>query len=87
MTGDATHLLITLAYRPLLDPLPMHGAEWAALPVIALLMAMAYRGVRTEHIDRYWPGTFRIAGVIVGVMAVLSAATWLAIEIARALAP
>ncbi|MEM8756501.1 MAG: hypothetical protein AAGF47_01800 [Planctomycetota bacterium] len=79
--------LLLLAYRPLLDPLPIHGAEWAALPAIALFMAMAYRGVRTEHIDHYWPGTFRVAGVIVLVMVILSALAWLAIEIAYALAP
>lgn len=79
--------LLTLAYRPLLDPLPIHGHEWAALPVIALLMAMAYRGVRTEHIDRYWRGVFRVAGVIVLVMVGLSAGSWVLIELARMVSP
>lgn len=78
---------LALAYRPLLDPLPIHGWEWLALPAIAVLMAMAYRGVRTEHMDRYWSGVLRVAGIIVLVIAGLSAASWVVIEIMRRLAP
>ena len=77
----------TLGYRPLLDPLPIHGFEWALLPAIALLMAMAYRGVRTEHMDRYWRGVFKITGVIVLVLACASAASWVIIELAYLVTP
>lgn len=83
IAGATTGLpMLLLAYRPLLDPLPVHGFEWALLPMIAFLMAMAYRGVRSEHMDRYWRGVFKVAGVIVLVMAAASAGSWVLIEAA-----
>lgn len=76
-----------LAYRPVLDPLPIHGWEWAVLPAIAFLLAMAYKAVRTERPDRYWRETTILAGGIVTGMALLSAASWVFVEIAYSLAP
>lgn len=76
-----------LAYRPVLDPLPIHGAEWAILPVIAVLLAMSYKAVRTERPERYWRETLTFAGLIVAGMAVFSMASWLFIEVVYRLAP
>ncbi|MEM1072550.1 MAG: hypothetical protein AAFR76_01235 [Planctomycetota bacterium] len=76
-----------LAYRPILDPLPLHGIEWAVLPAIAFLLAMAYKAVRTERPDRYWRETLALAAVIVAAMTLLSLGSWLLIEIAYRLAP
>ncbi|MEO1534146.1 MAG: hypothetical protein AAFS11_01105 [Planctomycetota bacterium] len=76
-----------LLYRPVLDPLPIHGAEWAVLPAIAFLLAMTYKAVRTERPDRYWRETLTFAGLIVLAMSILSLGSWLVIEIAYRLAP
>ena len=84
---NAHALIHTLAYRPVLDPLPIHGAEWAVLPLLVFLMAMAYKAVRTERPDRYWRETLILTGGIVLGMAILSAASWALIEIAYMLAP
>ncbi|MGP1273610.1 MAG: hypothetical protein ACTS22_09785 [Phycisphaerales bacterium] len=75
------------AYRPLLDPLPLAGYEWALLPAIAFLLSMAYRGVRSEHMDRYWRGVCKVTGVILLVMVAASAGSWALIEFARLVAP
>jgi hypothetical protein len=55
-----------LAYRPFLDPLDAPSLWWAFLFPLALLIAIAYKGVRMheiEHMDRRWGGAFvRAAG-------------------------
>ncbi|MEO1583680.1 MAG: hypothetical protein AAFR96_03795 [Planctomycetota bacterium] len=79
--------MIALAYRPVLDPLPLHGWEWAVLPVIAFLMAMAYKAVRTERLARYWRDTLIMAAIMTAAMAILSAASWVVIEVMYALRP
>lgn len=79
--------MILMLYRPVLDPLPIHGAEWAVLPAIAFLLAMAYKAVRTERPSRYWRETATLAGLIVLGMALLSLASWALIEIIYRLAP
>ncbi len=80
-------MILLTVYRPVLDPLPIHGVEWAVLPAIAFLLAMAYKAVRTERPDRYWKETVLFAGFVVVAMVTLSLASWLLIEIAYRLAP
>jgi hypothetical protein len=80
-------MLLGVVYRPILDPLPLHGWEWAVLPAVALLMAMAYKGVRCEKMGRYWRDTFVMTGGIVAGLIALSAGAWALIEMMRLSAP
>jgi hypothetical protein len=74
-------------YRPVLDPLPVHGWEWALLPVIALLLSMAYKGVRTERPERYWRETWSMALAVTLGFAAVSAGAWVLIEVMALLDP
>ncbi|MFG0258408.1 MAG: hypothetical protein ACF8GE_10945 [Phycisphaerales bacterium JB043] len=48
-------VLLLLAWRPILDPLPLAGgAWWFTLVPLALLIAMSYKAVRIHEHDGWW---------------------------------
>ena len=56
---------LVLAWRPLLDPLPLDGAVWWLTVVpLALGLAVAYKGVRTPRLSRGWQGYPRAVGLM-----------------------
>lgn len=59
----------TLAYIPFIDPLDLHGVWfWLLLP-LAVLIAMAYKAVRTPDMAHYWRQTALFsAQIIVGIV-------------------
>lgn len=78
---------LTLAWRPLIDPLPIEGvpdAWWyLALPPLLLGIAVVYKAVRIWTMRRYWSQVlklfaFLLAGTL-SLAAVLSFATFVAI--------
>jgi len=63
----------TLAYTPILDPLPLHGwLWWLLLPPLALGVSMIYKAVRAQDMDRYWRETLLMTFHIVGAMVLLA---------------
>jgi hypothetical protein len=62
-----------LAWRPILDPLPLEGgAWWLLLPPLALGVSMIYKAVRTPDMNRYWRETALMTAQIVGAMLLLA---------------
>ncbi len=47
-------MIPTLAWRPLLDPLPMEDGWYLLLIPLALLISIGYKAVRTRDMRRYW---------------------------------
>ncbi|MEL6739870.1 MAG: hypothetical protein AAFP26_04375 [Planctomycetota bacterium] len=69
--------MITLAYTPFIDPLPIQSVWYLTLPLLALGVAMAYKAVRVRELSRY-PAqvvmfTFQILGGVIalGLLAIL----------------
>lgn len=80
--------MITLAYRPLIDPLNVHATWWLLLLPLALLVAIAYKAVRAERFDGYWRDVAVMTGQIVLGMIALGAAFYVVVEwLAPRLAP
>ena len=46
-------MIHTLAYRPFLDPIDLHGVWYLLLLPIALFIALAYKAVRCPTRERY----------------------------------
>lgn len=45
--------MITLAYTPFIDPLPLQSVWYLTLPLLALGVAIAYKAVRVRDLSRY----------------------------------
>ena len=72
---DLTLAPLTLAYRPFLDPLDLHDVWFWLLIPLAVLIAVAYKAVRTPDMKDYWRQTILFAGqIIVGVVGLFIAA-------------
>ena len=51
--------MLTLAYRPFLDPMPLHGVWWITLLPLAVGVAAAYKAVRVPEADLAAPRFLR----------------------------
>lgn len=61
--------LLTLAYRPFLDPLDLHDVWFWLLIPLAVLIAIAYKAVRVPDIALFWRQTALFSGqIIIGVV-------------------
>lgn len=64
-------MLITLAYRPFLDPLPLDALWYVLLVPMAFFLAVGYKSVRTVEIEKFWPQvlmfTFQLVVGLVGL--------------------
>ncbi|MEM1330397.1 MAG: hypothetical protein AAGG07_07535 [Planctomycetota bacterium] len=73
-------------YRPFIDPIDalipaIHQWWFLLLPLFALFMAMAYRGVKAPGLRRYWRGVGKLTfQIIVGITA-LSLAGHLLVQV------
>lgn len=76
---------LLLAYRPFLDPLPIHELWWALLLPLAFFISFAYKAVRLPEKDLALPRFFRHVAVmtaqIVLAMIALGAAIYAFTEI------
>jgi len=70
-----------LAWRPFLDPLPMHGLWWTLIFPLALGVAVAYKAVSVPNMDRYWPQVARMTAQIILGMFALAAALYIFVEL------
>jgi len=62
--------MITLAYRPFLDPIQLDAWWFLLLVPMALLVSMAYKAVRVAHLADYWKQVGMMSTqVVLGVIA------------------
>lgn len=79
---NALDLLTTpLAWRPLLDPAPLHGLWWTLLFPLALGISVAYKAVSLPTMDRYWRDVFKMTAQIIVGLSALAAAFYLFVEL------
>ncbi|MBO6739082.1 MAG: hypothetical protein JJ916_04395 [Phycisphaerales bacterium] len=66
--------MITLAYTPFIDALPLHDGWYLLIVPMTIFLAIGYKGVRCTHLNRY-PRELAIFIVqILGVIALLAIA-------------
>lgn len=70
-----------LDWKPLLSPLPAHGLEWLLLIPMVLFLCIAYKAIRSEHMDRFWRHTLQMSGVVLLGLTALAAAGWVLVEL------
>lgn len=58
-------LVLTLAWRPFLDPIDLHGVWFWLLIPLGVLIAIAYKAVRVPDMRDYWRQTGLFAAQIV----------------------
>jgi len=72
--------LCTLAYRPFLDPLDVHG--WWLLFLFPLLIgiSMVYKAVRLPSMEHYWKQVSRMTAQIFVVMVLLVVGLYVVVQ-------
>lgn len=58
--------MMTLAWRPFLDPLDLNSYWYFLLIPLALGISIAYKAVRVRNMDRYWPNVLTMTAQVVG---------------------
>jgi hypothetical protein len=58
--------VLTLAWRPFLDPLDLHAYWYALLIPLALGISIADKAVRVRNMERYWMNVLTMTAQIVG---------------------
>ncbi len=58
--------MMTLAWRPFLDPLDLNSYWYFLLIPLALGISIAYKAVRVRNMDRYWPNVLMMTAQVVG---------------------
>lgn len=71
----------TLAWRPFLDPLPLHSTWFLLLIPLSFFVAVIYKAARLRRLDGYWTSVFVMTAQIVLGMIALALATYLFIMV------
>lgn len=80
--------MITLAWRPFLDPIDAHSWWFLLLIPLALGISMSYRAVKLRSLDRYWSRVAIMTAQIVLSIVALAIVSFLVIQVINpALAP
>lgn len=74
--------LSTLAWRPFLDPIEMHGTWYLLLVPLSFGIAMTYRAVRLADFEGYWRKVLVLTVQIVVSMILLGLASYLFVQVA-----
>ena len=72
-------MTLTLAWRPLLDPLPLDDGWFLLLLPLALLISIGYKAVRVGDMRRYWREVAIMTVQVILAMILLWIAAWLVI--------
>ena len=77
------NLMLTLAWRPFLDPLWLPGRWlWLLLfPPIAVAIAIVYKTIKLPDLSRLPIEVARLSAMIVGFMAAIGLIVWLIAEV------
>lgn len=73
-------LAITLAWRPFLQPLELHGYWLALLPPIVIAVAVVYKTLKLKKLDKLVYETTRLTCMILGLMFVAAVVLWALVE-------
>lgn len=73
-------LLVSLAYRPFLEPLHIERYWYLLIVPISFFIAMAYKAVRVSDLRRYWLGVGVLTVQIVLGMAALGVFAFLFVQ-------
>lgn len=71
----------SLAWRPFLDPLPIHSIWFLFLIPLSFGIAVVYKAARMRTLERYWPSVIIMTVQIVMGMIALAAASYLFIMV------
>lgn len=64
---------VLLAWRPLLDPLPLTGPAWWLLIIpLAVGISVIYKAIRVPTLDVYWRQVALMTGQILGTMLLIA---------------
>ena len=65
---------LLLAWRPFLDPLPVHSYWYLFLVPMSFLIAMVYKAARVRSLERYWPNVIIMTiQIVLGMIALVIA--------------
>lgn len=73
--------LLTLAWRPFLDPIDLHGSWYLLLIPLSFFIAMVYRAVRVPDFQGYWRKVLVLTFQIIVSMILLGLASYLIIQV------
>jgi hypothetical protein len=71
---------LTLAWRPFLDPIDMHQHWYLLLGPMALLLSLAYKGVRVHDLRRLPRQVIAMTLQVMGGMVALGAGFYIFVE-------
>jgi hypothetical protein len=74
--------VLSLAYRPFVEPLNLHTHWLALLPVLAVAIALIYKTIKLDDLKDLPRETAALTGQIMLFMAVAAAVLWLVTELA-----
>lgn len=80
MTDTLLQPILSLAWRPFLDPLNLHEYWWAFLLPLALGISVAYKAIRVADMADYPRQVAIMTGQIVLAMILLGVASFLFLE-------
>ncbi len=60
--------VLTLAYRPFLDPIDISGWWWWLVIPMAFLISMVYKAIRVPTMRRYWRQVVKMTVQVMVVM-------------------
>lgn len=74
--------LATLAYRPFLEPLPMHDHWLLLMPPLALAIALVYKTIKIDDLNQLPRQALVLTAQILIFMTVAAAVLWAITELA-----
>lgn len=76
-----TFSLLTLAFRPFLDPLPIDGYWMALLIPMVICIAVVYKTIKTDRLHKIPREASILAAQIVAFMILAALALWMLTEL------
>lgn len=68
-------------WRPFLDPIDLHDRWWLTIIPLALGISIAYKAVRVQTLERFWPRVLLMTGQVVAGMIALAVCVFLLVEV------
>lgn len=69
------------AWRPLLDPLPLHGAWLLLLAPLVVALAAVYKAIKLPRIERFGREVAVLSIQIVGLLGLAAVVLWVVTEL------
>ncbi len=79
-TADIAPSLLTLAWRPFLDPINLQDHWFWLLIPLAVGVSMTYKAVRLESLEHYWRRVLIMTTQLIVAIIAMGAAAFLIVE-------